>query len=331
MKLTIPDPSLVVLIGPSGAGTSTFARPHFQPTEVLSSDVCRGLVADDENSLDATNDAFEVLHFVAAKRLANARLTVIDATNVQREARRPLVALARQHHLLPVAIVLDLPEWVCLERNRARPDRDFGPHVVRRQHQQLRQGLRGLGREGFHSVHVLSSPEEVAAATVDRQSLLVDRRRDHGPFDIVGDVHGCFDELREVLDRLGYAVAERAEPDAGTGYAVLPPAGCTAIFLGDLVDRGPQTPATLWLVMGMVEAGTALCLPGNHDDKLLRKLRGRDVRVSHGLAESPGWPSRWRSSRRRRRGSPSGSRPSSTGWSATTSSTTASWTSPTRA
>src|SRR5437016_7045037 len=115
MKITIPELSLVVLIGPSGSGKSTFARKHFQATEVLSSDFCRGLVSDDENSQSATTDAFEVLHFIAAKRLAAGLLTVVDATNVQEESRRPLVALARKYHCLPVAIALNLGEKVCHE------------------------------------------------------------------------------------------------------------------------------------------------------------------------------------------------------------------------
>src|SRR5262245_49943152 len=149
MRISIPNLSLVVLIGPSGSGKSTFARKHFLPTEVLSSDACRGMVSDDENNQAVTNDAFEVLHFVAAKRLALGRLTVLDATNVQPEARKPLVHLARQYHVLPVAIVLDLPEKVCQERNASRDDRDFGPHVIRNQKSQLRRSLRGLPREGF--------------------------------------------------------------------------------------------------------------------------------------------------------------------------------------
>src|SRR5437764_7850907 len=131
MKLIIPNLSLVVLIGATGSGKSTFARKHFKPTEVLSSDYCRGLVSDDENSQDATNDAFDVLRYVAGKRLARGLLTVIDATNVQAEAREPLVKLAREHDALAAAIVLKLPEDVCHERNRGRPDRAFGPHVVR--------------------------------------------------------------------------------------------------------------------------------------------------------------------------------------------------------
>src|SRR5256712_14001570 len=133
MKLTIPELSFVVLIGVSGSGKSTFARKHFKPTEILSSDYCRGLVSDDENDQAATKDAFEVLHFIAGKRLAAGRLVVADATNVQREARQPLVALARRYHCLPVAIVFDLPERLCLERNRGRGNRDFGSYVIRQQ------------------------------------------------------------------------------------------------------------------------------------------------------------------------------------------------------
>src|ERR1043166_2376086 len=98
MKISIPNLSLVVLIGPSGSGKSTFARRHFLPTEVLSSDACRGMVSDNENDQSATADAFEILHFIAARRLALGRLTVVDATNVQPEARAPLVALARKYH-----------------------------------------------------------------------------------------------------------------------------------------------------------------------------------------------------------------------------------------
>ena len=153
------------------------------------------MVSDDENDQAVTKDAFEVLRFIAGKRLALGRLTVIDATNVQPEARKPLVELARQYHCLPVAIVLDLPERVCQERNRDRPDRDFGPHVVRNQTSQLRRSLRGLRKEGFRHVFVLETPEEVEAAAVERVPLWNDRRDEHGPFDIIGDVHGCCDEL----------------------------------------------------------------------------------------------------------------------------------------
>jgi protein phosphatase len=285
--LEVPELSLVVLVGASGSGKSTFAREHFLPTEVLSSDFCRGLVADDENDQSATKDAFEVLHFIAAKRMAAGRLTVIDATNVKREDRARLIKLAREFHFLPVAVVFDLPERLCQDRNRARPDRDFGPHVIRNQTRDLRRGLRGMRKEGFRQVHVLSSPEQIEAASINRTRLWNNRTDERGPFDIIGDVHGCCNELEQLLVELGYQVVEQREgefPDGGPVYAH--PDARTAIFVGDLVDRGPRILDTVRLVRNMVEAGSAHCVPGNHDMKLVRKLRGRDVQITHGLDRS---------------------------------------------
>ncbi|MFZ0746358.1 MAG: AAA family ATPase, partial [Terracidiphilus sp.] len=252
MKITIPELSLVVLIGPSGSGKSSFGRKVFLPTEVVSSDACRGLVSDNENEQAATNDAFDLLHTIVRKRLGRGRLTVIDATNVQPEARKSLVELAREYHVLPVAIVFDLPEKLCQERNVSRPDRQFGPHVIRNQAQQMRRSLRGLEREGFRYVFRLSSPEEVDAITVERQPLWNNRREVHGPFDIVGDVHGCLDELLELMATLGYEV-DRQE----AAFSVVPPDGRKLVFVGDLVDRGPATPDVLRLAMTMVDAGQA--------------------------------------------------------------------------
>jgi len=279
--ITIPELALVVLVGPSGCGKSTFARRHFAATEVLSSDFCRALVSDDENNQAATKDAFEVLHFIAAKRLAAGKLTVVDATNVQPEARKPLVALARQYHVIPVALVLNLPDRVCQDRNKQRSDRNFGPHVIRQQSQQLRRSLRNLKREGFRHVYEFSSPAEVDEVVIERQPLWNNRKHDHGPFDIIGDVHGCFDELHSLLTRLGYEIT--ASNGTVRGFH---PEGRKAVFLGDLVDRGPKVPEVLKLVMGLTESGAALAVPGNHDSKLMRKLRGRDVQITHGLAES---------------------------------------------
>ncbi len=279
-QLPVPELSLVVLVGVTGSGKSTFARAHFKPTEVISSDFCRGLVADDENDQSATPAAFELLHYIVGKRLAGGRLTVVDATNVQPEARRELVALAREHDVLPVAIVLDLPEKLCAERNAGREDRDFGPHVLRRQRDQLRRGLKGLRREGFRTVHVLRRPDEVAAATITRTKLFNDLRHEPGPFDVIGDVHGCRAELEQLLTQLGYQLERDSE---GRPVGARHPAR-RAIFVGDLVDRGPDTPGVLRLVM--VRAGTALCVSGNHEAKLNRALQGRNVRLNHGLPET---------------------------------------------
>ncbi|MFE6761795.1 polynucleotide kinase-phosphatase [Streptomyces sp. NPDC057689] len=272
--LPVTDLSLVVLIGASGSGKSTFARRHFKPTEVISSDFCRGLVADDENDQSASKDAFDVLHYIAGKRLAAGRLTVVDATNVQPEARRQLVRLAREYDVLPIAVVLDLPEEVCLARNAGRPDRaDMPRHVIQRHRRELRRSLRGLEREGFRKVHILRTEEEVDRAEVVLERRYNDLRHLTGPFDIIGDIHGCRSELDTLLGKLGYV--DGAHPE-----------GRTAVFVGDLVDRGPDSPGVLRRVMSMVADGNALCVPGNHENKLGRYLKGRKVQLTHGLAET---------------------------------------------
>ena len=278
-EVRLPTLSLVVLVGLSGSGKSTFAARHFAPTEILSSDFCRGLVADDDNDQTVTSEAFDVLHHIAGVRLGLGRITVVDATNVQAHARKPLVELARRHHVLPVAIVLDVPERLCQERNAGRADRTFGPHVIRRQRAELRKSINRLQREGFRRVFVLKGVEAIDAAYITREPTWTDRSDEHGPFDLIGDIHGCHDELVELLGLLGY----RPDPTSGV---FAHPEGRTAVFLGDLVDRGPATPAVLATAMGMVEAGSAICVPGNHEVKLLKALRGRNVQITHGLGES---------------------------------------------
>ncbi len=282
MKFTVPELSLVLLIGSSGSGKSTFAKKYFKATEVISSDFCRGLVSDDENELSATNDAFEVLHFIAAKRLARGKFTVIDATNVQPETRKPLVALARQYHCLPVAIVLDVPEDVCHDRNRNRPERSFGKNVIKQHVSQLKRSLRHLKQEGFRHILILDTPEKIEQAVIERTPLWNNRRHEHGPFDIIGDVHGCFDELVVLLNTLRYEI----KTDDNIKFTVQHPEGRKVVFLGDIIDRGPKIVEVLRLIMSMVQSGIALCVPGNHDMRLVRKFRGRDVQVNHGLAET---------------------------------------------
>ena len=281
MKIGIPELSLVLLVGPSGAGKSTFARKHFLPTEVVSSDFCRALVSDNENDQSATGDAFDLLHTIVRKRLTRGHLTVVDATNVQPEARKTLIALAKEFHLFAEAIVFDLSDRLCQDRNVVRPDRQFGPHVIRNQSQQLRRSLRGLEREGIRHVFKLSTPEEVDTVTIERQPLWNNRKAEHGPLDIVGDVHGCYDELIELMAKLGYTVEENEGQ-----YKVTSPEGRKLVFVGDLVDRGPGTVQVLRLVMSMVASGQAFCVPGNHDIKLVRALRGKDVKRTHGLDET---------------------------------------------
>jgi protein phosphatase len=255
---------------------------------VLSSDFFRGLVSDDENDQAATGDAFDALYYMLAKRLARGRLTVVDATNVRPEDRKRLVEHARQYHCFAIAIVVNASEKTCLERNRNRPERTFGPHVVRRQLGDLKRGLRGLEREGFRYVHLLNE-EEIASDQVEiRRVPLWNNKKDQpGPFDIFGDLHGCADEMESLLAQLGLERSTMEEPDPFWGNVSWHhPERRRAIFLGDLVDRGPRVLDTVRIARNMVKQGTALCIAGNHDVKLVRWLRGKQVQVKHGLEQS---------------------------------------------
>ena len=224
-----------------------------------------------------------MLHHVAGLRLAAGRLTVIDATNVLPFARAALVRITKEHDVPPVALVLDVPEEVCWERTQRRDDRHIDRSLLTRQHRELRRSVERLEQERFYKVYILRGQSEVDSMTVNLTKLDNDRRDLTGPFDIIGDVHGCRVELEALLTRLGYLLSY---DDAGRPTGARHPDGHTAVFVGDLVDRGPDTPGVLRLVMGMVSAGTALCVSGNHEAKLLRKLQGDRVRVAHGLGQT---------------------------------------------
>ena len=290
--IEIPDFCLVVLIGAMGSGKSTFAREHFLPTEIVSSDWARGRVADDETAQDATEDAFDLVRHIVGLRLKRRRVAVVDATNVRPADRKAWIDVARRFHALPVAIVIDPGEAVAVERNAARADRPSAPHVVRRMRGEIRRGLRGLQREGFRAVHEIDG---IAPVRIARAPLWTDRRDDHGPFDVIGDVHGCADELQDLLERLGYALAWKGEGE-GRHVSVAAPHGRKVVFVGDLVDRGPNVPDVIRIARAITEHGLGYCVMGNHDHKLARALDDRGgrnrkgkrqpIKVAHGLAES---------------------------------------------
>lgn len=287
MEIDIPKSALVLLVGASGSGKSSFAKKHFSQYETVSSDSCRGVVSNDENNQAASKDAFELFHFIISMRLKNGLLTVADATNIQADARKRLLSIARTFHILPVAIVFDMPPEVCESRNKMRTDRTLPSHVIRRQLQELKRSLRSLQKEGFVKLYILKSEDEVNSVTsIVREKLYNDKTELHGPFDIIGDIHGCYEELIELLQKLNYTVERTADNGTNYGLKVSHPENRTLIFLGDLVDRGTDSPAVLKLVMSAVKSGTAFCVPGNHDMKLYKKLTGKDVSEKHGLAET---------------------------------------------
>nr|WP_315442082.1 polynucleotide kinase-phosphatase [uncultured Treponema sp.] len=287
MEIRIPKTALVLLVGASGSGKSSFAKKHFAQYEIVSSDACRGIVSNDENNQAASNDAFELFYYIISMRLKKGLLTVADATNIQPDARKKLISIARSFHVLPVAIVFDMPQELCETRNQQRTDRNVPPHVIRRQLQDLKRSLKSIKKEGFKKLYTFRSEEEVNnVPAIVREKLYNDKAELHGPFDIIGDVNGCYEELIELLQKLRYIIEEIADDGTNYGLKVSHPENRTVIFLGDLIDRGPASPAVLKLVMSMVRSGTALCVPGNHDMKLHKKLTGKAVQEKHGLAET---------------------------------------------
>lgn len=310
MRYRLPEKCLVLLIGASGCGKSTFAHKFFNKTEIVSSDECRGIVSDDQNNQAATPDAFELLHYIVHKRLKNGKLTVVDATNVQPEARKALIKIADEHYMQTIGIVLNYEIDTCFVRNQNRPDRQFGRNVVANHVRDLRRSIRGFGKEGIRHAYFFDNPQEADAFEgFDRVRMWPDRTDEAGPFDIIGDVHGCYDELRELLNDLGYQVVEndlkapitlgerakrekindRPDPDVRSVpdyFHVSHPDGRKAIFVGDLTDRGPDSVGVMKLVMSMIKQGRAYMVPGNHDEKLYKKVIGKDVQMKHGLAET---------------------------------------------
>jgi protein phosphatase len=266
----IPDPCLLVLCGPAGAGKSTWARRHFAGTEVVSSDGLRAMICDDPGDQTVNEPTFELLHRLVAERLQRLRLTVVDATNLEARARLPLLRLARKAGVPAVLAVFEADEQTCRTRDRRR-DRSVGPEVVG-EHLLLLAGLdRLLQKERWDLVHRLDG-HLVGSARVERIAIPPDRRDEDGPFDVVGDVHGCLNELHQLLERLDYA------PDGSH------PVGRRLVFVGDLVDRGPDSVGVLRLVLRMVQEGRAFAVPGNHDHKFGRWLRGHDVDMRGGLS-----------------------------------------------
>lgn len=291
MNITIPERALILLIGVSGSGKSTFARQHFRPAEIVSSDHYRAVVADDENDQMATKDAFDLVHQVVDKRLKRSLLTVIDATNVKISDRKRFLEQAQTFNSQAVAFIFDLPIDLLRGRLQTRPDRSFDPEILIRQQARLHQSTQPaqLAAEGFAQVYRFMSADDMARAVITRLSAPAVLTAETGPFDIIGDVHGCYDELTLLLEKSGYVGFPVRSSGSDSGSDVLDyvhPVGRKLVFVGDLVDRGPDSVRVLRQVMALVRQGVALCVPGNHDDKLLRKLYGRNVSMDYGLAET---------------------------------------------
>lgn len=278
--IEIPDFCMVLMIGPEGAGKSAFAGKHFTREEILALDD----FAPDPNRLLGRELGLDKMQEIAAERMASRQLTVIDATNIHAKERARFITIARRQYAKTVGFAFDFDAEIYERRaNRRRFDREG----VLGQIDGLRRILSSLqGPRSIQQLCVFRSPEEVdAVKAIVRIRLNVDRRDEAGPFDIIGDIHGCAGELEALLAKLGYDINWTGEP-GHRSYEVTAPIGRRVIFLGDLVDRGPRSPDVLRLVKSMMDAGNAFCVIGNHEFRLQRKLSGQPMRVSHGLKET---------------------------------------------
>lgn len=271
LLLRIPPNALVVLIGPAASGKSTWAAKYFQSTQIVSADACRALIADDESDQEASRDAFRIFHRIISERLKRGLLTVADSTALLPHARAELLRYAMVYNRPTVAVLFGVEGDIQRRWNDGR--RRHVPTAVLTEHRQLlHHTLGALCNEGFSQIMILRTPEEINRLTVRVGTFYPEQ--DGGPFDIIGDVHGCYDELCELLTKLGYT---------HNGVTWAHPDRRVAVFVGDIADRGPNNRGVWQLVMDMQEAGNALFVVGNHDNKLMRWLMGRPVRAGRGL------------------------------------------------
>lgn len=279
--LFIPDYCLVLLIGPEGSGKTTFAKRHFSPDEVISLRDHLTPVEHSPLTREAIDAAVSKMLAQAEARLKDRRLTVINAENINARERGPFTSIARKYFAKTIGFVFSF-------EGQHRPSHlSLRPGTISDQLASLRKTLKDLqGRRSVKEVHKFRSPAEVEAVEeIQRHRLPVDFRDESGPFDIIGDIHGCAGELETLLEKLGYDL--RAHGAAGhRSYDVRPPSGRRLIFVGDLVDRGPRSPDVLRLAAGMIEAGTAFCVIGNHEFRLQRRLAGENVKATYGLQQT---------------------------------------------
>ncbi len=320
--LEIPELSLVVLIGACGSGRRTFAATHLPPETSLSAGLCSpsgasgrpdrektvapgfqptpaGLPGEPANGSELATLArgffspeIAELHRQLRKRLASGQLTFVIAPTLRFWQRRALLDLAKRAYTQAVAIVFDLPEDLLQRRNQAMGEQGRSPAEIQQQVRTLRQALPDMKHEGFHRVYILRTAAQVDAAQVSLCKMPSNFKELRGPFDIIGDVHGCADELEELLARLSYQRlpldegGETPHLDQTYPFAYRHPQGRMAIFVGDLVDRGPRILHTCDIVRNMQASAAALCVPGNHDDKFMRLLKGHKVKIENGLETS---------------------------------------------
>ncbi len=271
LVIEYPATALVVLVGPSGAGKSTFSARRFKASQIIASDQCRVMIADDAATQAINDDTFALLSHWLELRLRHRRFTVVDSTALKPHARESLQELAQAHQVPCYALALDVSLDECIRRDARRRNRTVGERVIRRHHAQFEQAKREIARDKSLAGYNILSQSQMETVEI-RQGVSATNA---GKFDVIGDVHGCAAELADLFESLGYRFDARGLPVHDEGRI--------PVFVGDLADRGPDSAQTLRLAASLVAGGRALFAPGNHDDKLFRMLKGNNVTRTHGL------------------------------------------------
>ncbi|MBU5353501.1 polynucleotide kinase-phosphatase [Paenibacillus barcinonensis] len=291
-EIHLPYAGIVVLVGPSNSGKSTMlerlvAEEVIRSTEIVSSDQFRMLVGDDEyiewkhrarseadviyaEYQQVSAKAFEAMEAIIATRCRLNKLTWVDATHLYPEDRERLIQLARKAHVPVIAVVLDVPEQELLERDDQRKH-PRGRQRVKQQVQQFRRTLRSIRDEGFDASYILKHPYPVSFVRT-ANPLMIDMGTG---IDIIGDIHGCYEEMMELIHRLGYV------DEQGDGM-LRHPEGRKLVSVGDVSSRGPESLKCLLFWQQHCAAGLAYMVDSNHGWKIARYLDGRDVTLSHG-------------------------------------------------
>jgi protein phosphatase len=277
MKIEIPQHALVLTLGPAGCGKSFFTEKHFGQA-VVSSDRCRQMVSDDPTNQEASKRAFDLMHMWIEGRLAMGRLAVADATNLTAQARRGLREIAAKFKAPVIVLRFATDLDTCFRQNAGR-DRFVPEHVIKTHFEQYESAREAILHEGYAAIHTVNPARSYEFEVKGGVQIA----RAPG-FDIIGDIHGCADELRTLLTELGYTVGW-INGHEGEGSSYIHPEGRKIVFVGDITDRGPENVQALRIVK-LAKEGGHLSVMGNHDWKLFRAMKGNNVRVGHGLAET---------------------------------------------